>query len=360
MNLVLAQFLRTALECSIYHAPRDPGLTQAELFEVGNKAGFQEGEIGDALPYVAVGQFGKSAKLMCDPEPFWAHITMRLNPEFRNIDAYDFMYSQINMRLKSEGKRAQFERSVLVARAVDAKIPMLDIEAAIAMSIIGEVLIERDGLLSSKHGLIYDPLPSAQPVHPWPVSDANKAMRQRAYLAVKDVIDRRTDGRPKHAEPLEAFSDALDRLGHGPFRLWWTQMVAELRHTDAQFSPVSSLVMAAALVEGALTFCVSHARAKQLGVFRSKDFEGEPKSWKLDALIKSAAYGGEAAVLNEPTRSLASALAETRQRIHAGRMLSTFPHGVPDLRPEEARAAKATAEKVVRQVLIWLEKYPPG
>jgi hypothetical protein len=40
-------------------------------------------------------------------------------------------------------------------------------------------------------------------------------------------------------------------------------------------------------------------------------------------------------------------------------MLSEFPAGVPDLRPDEARDAKTTAELVVRRVLDWLERYPP-
>ena len=32
---------------------------------------------------------------------------------------------------------------------------------------------------------------------------------------VKDVIERRTDGRHTHAEPLDAFAEELDRLGYG-------------------------------------------------------------------------------------------------------------------------------------------------
>jgi hypothetical protein len=40
-------------------------------------------------------------------------------------------------------------------------------------------------------------------------------------------------------------------------------------------------------------------------------------------------------------------------------MLSEFPDGVPDIRPEEARDARATAEHVVRHVLDWLQKFPP-
>jgi len=41
------------------------------------------------------------------------------------------------------------------------------------------------------------------------------------------------------------------------------------------------------------------------------------------------------------------------------RMLHDFPNGVPDLRPEEARDAKITADLVARRVLDWLERFPP-
>jgi hypothetical protein len=177
---------------------------------------------------------------------------------------------------------------------------------------------------------------------------------------VKDIIERRTDGRPQHAEPLDAFAEQLDRLQYGPFRLWWTQTVAELRRGDAQSSPVSVCVLAAALVEGALTFVVRHARNRNLGVFRSKACDGDPRTWRIDDLVASAASGSDSAILDIPTKNRAEILIRTRQRIHAGRMLSEFPGGVPDLRPEEARDAKATAELVVRRVLDWLERYPPA
>jgi hypothetical protein len=85
----------------------------------------------------------------------------------------------------------------------------------------------------------------------------------------------------------------------------------------------------------------------------------EPHRWKLDRLIASASGGGDTAILDEPTRSRAITLATARQRIHAGRMLSDYPNGVPDLQPEQAREGNATAEQVVRRVLNWLESNPP-
>jgi hypothetical protein len=105
---------------------------------------------------------------------------------------------------------------------------------------------------------------------------------------------------------------------------------------------------------------VKHARAAGLGVFLSKDFDRDPKSWKIDDLVASAASGSDTAILDLQTKNRAETLIKTRQRIHAGRMLSEFPAGVPDIRPEEARDAKATAEQVVRRVIDWLQRFPPA
>ena len=185
-----------------------------------------------------------------------------------------------------------------------------------------------------------------------------KEARARTYLIVKDIIARRGDGRPKSAEPLAAFADALEELGYAPFRLWWTQLVGEYRQASRQTSSVTVTVLAAALVEGALTFLVKHARSMNLAVFRSNDFDGDPRSWKVEKLIASAATGGDAAVLDQPTKHRAEGLVQTRQRIHAGRMLSDFPTGPIDLKPEQARDAETTAELVVGQVIEWLRKYP--
>jgi hypothetical protein len=117
-------------------------------------------------------------------------------------------------------------------------------------------------------------------------------------------------------------------------------------------------LLAAALVEGCLTFVVRHAREADLAVFRRNEFEREPRTWKIDDLVASAASGGDGAILDAQARARADHLVRTRQRIHAGRMLTDFPSGPPDLRPEEARDAKATADLVVRAVLEWLHRFP--
>ena len=115
--------------------------------------------------------------------------------------------------------------------------------------------------------------------------------------------------------------------------------------------------VAGALVEGALTFILKHARTN--GQFQKKEYEREPRNWKVDDLVASAASGGPAAVLDLQSKARAETLIRTRQRIHAGRMLSEYPAGPPDLRPDEARDAKGAVDQIVRAVLDWLGKNPP-
>jgi hypothetical protein len=119
-------------------------------------------------------------------------------------------------------------------------------------------------------------------------------------------------------------------------------------------------VLAAALVEGVLTFVVKHAQRLDLAVFRSSDFDREPHTWNINKLVASAASGGPSAILDPTSKVRAETLCRARQRIHAGRMLSDHPAGVPDLKPDEARDARATAELVVRSVVDWLGAHPPG
>ena len=183
-------------------------------------------------------------------------------------------------------------------------------------------------------------------------------IRREPYPWVKVVSARRSDGRPRYPEPLDAFAEELERLGYRQFRMWRMQTVSELRQSNPSSTPVAVALLAAALVEGALTFIVKHARAN--GQFQSKEYEKDPRSWKIDDLVASAASGGPTAVLDSQSKARAETLIRIRQRIHAGRMLSDYPAGPPDLRPDEARDAKGGAEQVVRAVLDWLQKNPPS
>jgi hypothetical protein len=357
VNRELVDLIKAALECSIHLSPMDPGLTGDEMREFGRRSGFQDGEIGDAMMQASSGHFGID-KFMPPPDIYhiW-RMYLPEDPELRNFTAHDFVVSTLNERVRADGMAAaQIDKQVLVQRGEDSGLTRTDMEAAITYQILAEVLAEKDGALKFPNKGGQRVLPSTMRGS---LERARKSpTKAKALPIVKDIISRRTDGRARFAEPLDAFSDALMKLGFGIFRLWWTQTVAELRRCDPASTPLSAAVLSAALVEGALTFIVKHARALDLEIFRSPDFARPTTTWKMDDLIRQSGSGGAAAVLTPQAKARAETLCQSRQRIHAGRMLVDFPSGVPDLRPEEARAAKATAEEVVRCVLDWLEKYP--
>jgi hypothetical protein len=291
----------------------------------------------------------------------WMHFFPPREPDYRNPAAFEFVLQQLHESARVNGVRnAHLERSIVVERAVTGQIPRLDVEAAITIMLLTGTLVEKDRLLSYAPGRGQFAPPSAQMQQQ---NTARFPVRRNETLAhlypiVRDVIARRSDGRPISAEPLDAFAEQLAQLGHDKFRMWWAQMVAEYRQASPQTAPVSATVLAAALVEGALAFCVRRAQTLSLGVMASKTFMEPSTRWRIDDLVSSASAGGESAILDSQTRLRADGLVKARQRIHAGRMLVDFPGGPPDLRPEEAREAQATAEQVVRRILDWLQRRP--
>ena len=360
----VVQALQSAIEASVYVEPAEPGLTIAEICEIGKRLGFRDGEITDALRNVVTPHFGEPDRRLLLADHFWqmsGHFLIEDDPEWRNLLAFDFVVEQLNDRVKDVGAaRASLNRRILVARAQSRALSAHDVEYATTILVLSGQLLQNDnGELRFAGQTAERPLPSVTAHMPGAIRRRfSRPARTRVLPHVRDVIQRRTDGRPKNIDPFPAFAEHLGALGYGHFRLWWSQTVAELGCTDTSTSPLSALVLAAALVEGALTFVVKHAQALNLGVFGSTDFKKDPKTWRIDDLVESAARGGESAILDTPTKNRAQVLIQTRQRIHAGRMLSEYPSGVSDLRPEEARDAKAVAEQVVRRVVDWLAKFP--
>lgn len=357
----LIGFLKSCIECSIYIAPTDPGLTFGELVEAGRSIGLLPGEISDAMSHVTT-EHGVGGRLMPGPNDtaLWLIFYPPEVPDYRNPKAFDFVFAEMHEPARVYGAQgARLERTVIVERGNAAGLSRNDVQIAVTMMVLNGILVEQEGILRYARGREGFATPTTQLAQQrnFPQTRRNES-RERAYAAVKDVIARRSDGRPKSAEPFEAFAEALESLGTGPFRVWWNQMVAELRQASTQTAPVTVTTLSAALVEASLTFVVAHAQALGLGVMGSKAFAERPSRWKLEELATSAGYGGEAAILDKSLQTRVSMLISARQRIHAGRMLEDFPSGPPDLQPEKARDALLTAEQVVRSVLDWLGRYP--
>ncbi|MGO9836817.1 MAG: hypothetical protein ACLP1X_21700, partial [Polyangiaceae bacterium] len=144
----IAKVVKTALECSVYVAPRQPGLTHEELFEVGKRVGLERGEIIDVLQGIAAQPYFGDARLLPARTIIWSQFNFPEEPEYRNVDAFDFVSATLKSIARTEtAARAQIDRAVLVAQAVSRGIPERDVEAAIAIMVIDEHLVETDGVL---------------------------------------------------------------------------------------------------------------------------------------------------------------------------------------------------------------------
>ena len=92
-------------------------------------------------------------------------------------------------------------------------------EVALAITTFLEHAVDKDGVVMFTPGRAAWPSLSEQRKnrHGFNRHDDNRA---KAYHAVKDLIERRTDGRAPYPEPLDAFGESIETLGYRPFKLW--------------------------------------------------------------------------------------------------------------------------------------------
>jgi hypothetical protein len=356
------RFISHALEASVYVNPRDYGLTESELIEAGARHGFQSGEIRDALHRGSADQFEFYVGERATPKQLVALSLVDFNWTWdgdpRNRSAYQYVLQNLEDLARTEGvARAKVARDSLIARSESAGYSRKDIELAIASYLIyGMLQGDDDGILSHSRNRTYAS-PNDQ------LKNGRQSLRANPPSpslvgTVADVIERRGDGRPKHAEPLDAFAELLGSISKAQYRLWWNNTCSELRRMDPTLAPTSTLVLAAALAEGALALVAGEIRNTGRSM-TGKLFDRDPKEWKLLELVAEA-YKGERPVFTDPAlRDRCKQLNLNRQRIHAGRFLSLkVPAPQIDIRPDEARQAKETLEQVLRSVLDWFVALP--
>lgn len=356
----IGQFLMAALEATTYVAPRDHGLTWDELQEVTRRAGFKPGEVTDALNHLGdvIDQYGPRFTLAVTDLHHIVDFNEPREPEYLDWRTVEFVRRELDDLAREVGhSAARLARGTLAERGVQKGYEHLAVERAVTALVISGIWREEQNLVQYVQGRETWVMPSAQVA-----SRSGRRVRTevrpaltRAYPVVRDVLERRGDGRSPHAEPLDSFAALLDQLGHQRFRAWWIQMSTELRRCDVATQPVSALVAAASLGEAALAFVVPRAQAKGLMKRVALD---KPRTWKFADLVQGAKSSDPnvKAILDESTAQLCLRLNDTRQRIHAGYLIDMVAAGpIPDLRPEQAREAVTTSEALVRKIIEWLE-----
>ncbi|MDY0001544.1 MAG: hypothetical protein RBU30_09640 [Polyangia bacterium] len=360
-SMEVAKLLTQLLEASVYVCPKDHGLSGEELLEAGGQLGLKQGEITDSLRMLG-GTHARysyeSQRYVLDQYGIDTDFHQKQEPEYRNPDAFEFARSYLNELAREVGqKRAQAPRDTIVAAAVQGGIPEHDVDVAITALLINGLLEESHaGVGLTKSGASYA-MPSAQlkeMENRHGIPARTRARLEECYVAVKDVISRRSDGRPPASQPFQAMESMLDSIGQERFRLWWTRTVAELKLANPAHQATTISVLSASLAEAALAFVVTKAQEKGLMV----NLGSKTTQWKFVDLLRAAQSGAaDKVILSQPLYERGKRLNEIRQRIHAGHLMNEYPSGnIPDLKPEEAREALETAEQLVRQVLEWLER----
>lgn len=342
----------TAIEASIYETPTDWGLTPDEVVEAGRATGLEEGEIRDALHYVlqaghvehsGAGQrlrLASQAVHLLDMMDFF----VERDSDRREIRAFQFIYDFFAERARKLGRaRALATRTELIGQGAAAGLKGKDVEVAVEVLLLGGVLVQQANSVLGFAGSYASP--KTQREHHRPAIRRSEEL-PGVHAAVRDILARRRDGRPSAAEPMVAFTEVVARLGHTRFVTWWEHLREELSLADIH-QPTTTIVTCAALAEGALALVAVRAREK--GLWTS--LPDGPRNWKLDALLK-AAQSGVPPTLKDAEGARGRMLNQSRQRIHAGRLLED-PTLTVDWKPDEAREARTTLDMLLRRIIDW-------
>jgi hypothetical protein len=354
------RFIEEAIECSIYVSPRDIGLTPSEILEAAKQVGFRSGETEDALAPRLAGRFTSEKCIPAEHQFLFGSMSADFNtlydPDFRDFEAFAFVRREmLELAKEVRAVNAVLPRDTLVERGVAKGLDRHALDIATTITVLAGAFKERDGMISPANTMYA--LPTQQ------ISSGRQRVRTprptllKTHTIVRDIVERRTDGRPKASDPLDAFELCLSTIGHERFRAWWIQQRAELRLAGPS-QPTTQLVLAASLAEAALAFVVP--RVHKNGLMTCLEL-AKPRTWRFDDLIKGAKSSNPTLdpILDDPTAVRALQLNGTRQRIHAGYLIDQVPNGpVPDLRPEQAKDGIQTAELLIRKVVDWLSRHP--
>lgn len=359
-DVEIRRFIATALGSSIDLSPLDPGLSLDELCTIGEQLGFGRGELQDELYQRDYGQAHSGRRYLL-PVSDASFVAATGDPRpWRRVEGFDFVKTQFLEVARQKGKAfARVPLETLLTRATAAGVATNDAETAVGWFLASRDLVLEGDMLTAKPSFVAnDWLASRTLEHNRSHGSHREGPEQDVYSSrvhqlVEDLIERRTDGRPSRANPLDAFADVLADLGYPGYVVWWRQTVREWKYLDPQAAPISRLVLSAALGEAALSFVARRAHGSGLTMGKL-DTARTDRKWQFRELIRTAKQGARP-ILDGDLGGRCERLNERRQRIHVGRFLSVDATASElDLRPEEVSEASETVRRLVRAVLDWL------
>jgi hypothetical protein len=192
-------FVKAALEASVYVAPLDYGLTREELREIARQAGLHAGETDDAIDRVGRSMYLGQGRLLPETDAGWglsADFNVDRNPDYRNSEAFDFVRVELQNVAKKMGvASARIARDVLVERGVAKAIDRNALQIAITVHVLARIFAEKDGTIAhaqNKESWILPSKQLAMRTGRFPLKE--RPLLAKVYPLVRDAIARRSDG----------------------------------------------------------------------------------------------------------------------------------------------------------------------
>ena len=386
-----------ALEASLYLEPRRPGLTAAEMVEIGAHFGVGAAALDTHLRGRAV-ESGRVVPFGVDPSFFATY-----EGDLRNVRAFDHVVTAFKVVAETAGQRPPIvDREAVIASGTAAGIAPGDLEFAIATYRAFEAVPEAEPRWELRRVKPGAALPSAQREGP----AGRKVTRRERYGElvglVRTLVERRRSAAsasaaattPAAAPPgarvavpqaartpavgespqraaapaasassssaaapvgvgdgvgdgdlVHAFRGILPALGQGRLVSWWAQLGLELRIADEQGAALTRCVLAATLAEIALTMACPRPREAR------PDPKGKPARWALPEIARAASTIG----VDDRLRARLERMHKTRQRVYVARVME-LSGPVSDITLEEAQDASEALDATLRLVLAWSQK----
>lgn len=356
------QDLLACLEAAIFEAPQAPYLTASELKQLLPECGdhefsqlLQTAKRGQEVEHYrgVAGAYSLGGKIRTSRLMFWRP------GDPRDPACFDFVHGELRDLFRHLGPSGRVALETLVERGLMVGLGKSELYVAAEVlsnkpynhlhRVEGGLLAPQAACMNLEPGSF-----SEMATDPHPMAKFRPDF-DRVRVRVRDVIARREDGRPASADPEDVFGELLVKLKPDWLRMWWSQTVREWKLLNPHTNPAAALVLTAALAEGALGALAYNAVTLGL-TLKTERLNNDPKNWKFQDLIKVACTGNPALVDDRLRASLAD-LNQTRQRIHAGRLLSEHPEGpIPDLRPEEVERGRHAMRQLLRGALDLVSK----
>lgn len=361
-----------ALEASMYFAPRTPGLTAAELVEVGARLGLD----ADQVHFQLRGRPTDGERVLpfgVDPSMFGTYAG-----DLRTLPAFDHVVAAFNEAHRTAmGRDAWVSREAVVTAGEAAGLPRVDVEYAVAMFRAFDGVPAADDRWVLRRVKPTSTLPSAQRSGPAGAKLTRRDGYAELVASVGEVVERRAgsatrrdappashdgpaathDGpadvhapaaeppprAPAGDDPVAAFGASLPALGQQRLVPWWSQLAAERRAAHHGGAALTTCLLAAWMTEGALTIACRRA-----GIPRPDPKATKPVRLTLTELARVATAIG----LEAELRGRIEQLSRIRQRIQSTRLFDE-KSAWSQLRDEDADASSATLEATLEVILAW-------